>query len=61
VALYSESPTGPTESETLCMRGRSMYENREVSAVPVDLNGSVREGLWRITLICTLLRSRTSA
>jgi len=25
---------GPAESETLCMRGRSMYENREISAAP---------------------------
>jgi len=25
-ALYSESPTGPAESETLSMRGRSMHE-----------------------------------
>ena len=59
-ALYSESPTDPAESETLCMRGRSMHENREVSAVSVDLSGSVRKGLWRIILVCTLLRSRTA-
>ena len=34
-ALYSESFTGSAESETLCMRGRSMLENREISVVPV--------------------------
>ena len=30
-ALDSESPAGPAESETLCMRGHSMLENREIS------------------------------
>ena len=30
-ALESESPAGPAESETLCMRGHSMLENREIS------------------------------
>jgi len=25
---------GPAESETLCMRGRSMHENREIPAAP---------------------------
>jgi len=45
VALYSESPNGPAESETLNMRGRSIHENREISALPVRSNGgSVREG-----------------
>ena len=33
--IISESFTGPAESETLCMRGHSMHENREISAVPV--------------------------
>ena len=59
--IISESFTGPAESETLCMCGRSMHENREVSVVPAYLIGSVREGLWRIILTSTLLRSRTSA
>ena len=26
---------GPAESKTLCMRGHSMFENRETSEVPV--------------------------
>ena len=48
VALYSESPAGPAESETLSMRGRSMHENREISALPVRSNGrSVRKGCGR--------------
>ncbi len=34
-ALFSESFTGPAESETLGMRGHSMHENREISAVPI--------------------------
>jgi hypothetical protein len=29
--LASESSPGPAESETLCMRGHSMLENREIS------------------------------
>ena len=29
-AICSELPTGPAESETLRMRGRSMHENREI-------------------------------
>ena len=34
MALYSESPTGPAESETLSMRGRSMHENRPPAPLP---------------------------
>ena len=37
-ALRSESPTGPAESKNLCMRGRSMFENREISLVAVSGN-----------------------
>ena len=46
-ARYSQSLPGPAESETLSMRRRSMFENRESSAAPVALQGgTVREGLW---------------
>jgi hypothetical protein len=44
-ALISEPCTDPAESKNLCMRGRSMLENREISAVsigdiiPVDRSG----------------------
>ena len=41
-AVFSESFTGPAESETLCMRGHSMHENREISAVPI------KDGAWRV-------------
>ncbi len=37
-ALRSESPTDPAESKNLCMRGRSMFENREISLVAVSGN-----------------------
>ena len=40
-ALPSESPTGPAESKNLCMRGRSMFENREISLVFVRGNSLV--------------------
>ena len=40
-ALSSESPTGPAESKNLCMRGRSMFENREISLVSVRGNSLV--------------------
>ena len=44
----SEPHTDPAESKNLSMRGHSMFENREISAVPVGrkVGGSVREGLW---------------
>ena len=46
-ALDSESPAGPAESETLCMRGHSMFENREISiASGAILTRAVGEGLW---------------
>lgn len=34
---HSESATGFAESETLCMRGSSMLENREISEAPHQL------------------------
>lgn len=40
-ALYSEPPTDPAESKNLCMRGRSMFENREISLVSVKGNSPV--------------------
>jgi len=45
-ALVSKSFTGPAESETLGMRGHSMHENREISAMPTMGGGTGREGLW---------------
>jgi hypothetical protein len=46
--ICSESHIGPAESKNLSMRGHSMFENREISAVPFgrQVDGSVREGLW---------------
>ncbi len=45
MTLNGESSTGPAESETLCMRGRSMLENRDVSKVsrgkPLERLGKV--------------------
>jgi len=45
-AKSSETYTGPAESETLSMRGHSMFENREISVVSADrqVSGSAREG-----------------
>ena len=46
-ALDSESSAGPAESETLCMRGNSMFENREISiASEGTIVRAVGEGLW---------------
>lgn len=62
-AINSESYTGPAESETLSMRGHSMLENREISAVPVGANRR-RVGQGRpvaAILACTPLRSQTPA
>jgi len=46
--LIGKSYVGPAESETLCMRGRSMLENRETSEVFGNrlVTGAVGEGLW---------------
>jgi hypothetical protein len=47
MAIYSQLLFGPTESKILCMRGYSMFENRENSAVSAGcIGGTVREGLW---------------
>ena len=46
--LSSQSLPGPAESEILCMRRHSMFENREssaASAAEVHI-GSVGEGQW---------------
>jgi len=32
-----ELPTGPAQSETLCMRGHSLHGNREIPQVPVEV------------------------
>jgi len=47
-ALSSELYIDPAESETLSMRGHSMFENREISAASASghVDGSAREGLW---------------
>jgi len=46
--LHSQYVSGPAESETLCMRGHSMFENRESSeASGIGVwTGSAGEGLW---------------
>ena len=41
MTLHGESYTGPPEStKTLCMRGRSMLENREISGVSSSFSKS---------------------
>ena len=32
-----ELPTGPTQSETMCMRGHSLHGNREVPRAPAEV------------------------
>ena len=36
-SVKRELHTGPAESKTLCMRGNSMHENREIPYVPVGV------------------------
>ena len=42
--VISEPPTGPAESETLSMRGHSMFENRETSEISADGCAAGRPG-----------------
>ncbi len=51
-ALYSESPTGPAESETLSMRGHSMHENREIPRTGLSM--------WQCEVRAVNLRSTTA-
>ena len=44
VPLVREAPFGTAESQTLCMRGRSMDENREIPGVPEWRRPSGRSG-----------------
>ncbi len=37
-----ELPTGPAQSETLCMRGHSLHGNREVPPTPVEVGTTDR-------------------
>ena len=39
-----ESSEGAAESETLCMRGNSLRENRETAETPAPAGGAVRPG-----------------
>lgn len=58
-----ESPNGPAESKTLCMRRHPMHENREVplaSAGPLILR--IGQGRSVATILtCTPAGSQTSA